>query len=264
MQSDSGRPALSISVVGEGIAPETVPLAELVALLRATGSLLKAIAEESDSAAPVVALTDVRAGSAAYAFAPVDQSDDSRFAPLVDLTYQAVRTRGRGFSRAVNSALDKLYSACPSGAIQLGGRGNVGPLEQLLMAQPLSLAAPSIDASTTLYGKVTSVVSTRNGYQITLKPRDRGARVELFTQNDLLAERAAQLFNQDVRLAARYALSLESKRDSWELTAITGWRASSFLGVIDDAREFLAREGIVVSSSRFERSLSDDDELEEA
>jgi hypothetical protein len=264
MPTDAERPTLNISVVGEGVAPDTLPTNELIALLRATSQLLKAVADEHGFAAPPIALTGVKHGSAAYDFAPVSRDEDPRFAPLVDLTYRAVRTRGKGLSRPVNAALERLYTACPTGSIEFGGRGDTGQLEKVLMAQPLAVAAPSIDASTTLYGKVTSVVSTRGEYQVTLKPRDGRARIELLTQNDLLAERAAQLFNQDVRLAARYALPVEGKRDTWELTAITAWKASPFLSVIDDVREHLAREGIQISSRRFEQSLLVDNDQDDA
>jgi hypothetical protein len=164
----------------------------------------------------------------------------------------------------VRAALLRLYTACPTGAIQLAGRSESGTLEEILMAKPLELAATSLDASTTLFGRVTSVVSTRSAYQITLKPRDGSARVDLFTDNDLLAERAAQLFNQDARVDVRYALSVDDKRDAWELTAIVSWKVSPFLSVIDDARGHLLARDIRVSSSRFEELMHDDDEPEDA
>ena len=254
----SNRPTLNISVVGAGISPEDIPIDELGTLLKATAALLRAVASDRKGTAPDVALVDVSYGSAAYAFTAVDSTNDATFAPLVEVAHRAVRLRGSGYSRPIRSALERLYGACTRGALEVGGRSKDGALENVVMGAPLQAEPISIEATTALYGRIVSVLCTKDGYELALKPRDGSARVELFTDADGLAEKAASLFNQNVCVYAAFALSREGKRSSWELLKVSAWEHKSFMKTLNEIRDGFIAEGVTIDSERFRRSRADD------
>jgi hypothetical protein len=251
------RPTLNISVVGAGISPEDIPIGDLGNILRSTASLLRAVADERELTAPEVALTKIAKGSAVYAFTTTDPTADHAFGPLVNLAHDAIKERGKGFSLPVRVALDRLYSSSARGPLQVSGTTRDRLLDAVTMAQPLPIVAPSLDAVTTLYGRLTGITSTRSGFSAMLKPRDGRARADLYTDVDVLAERAGKLFNQNVRVAAKYSVSSEGKRNSWELLSISPWESTSLLSVLDEIREDLASRGAAIDSERFERALFD-------
>jgi len=259
------RPSLNISVVGEGISPEDVPIEELGSLLKATAALLRAVANEQRVTAPEVALVRVTHGSAAYAFRATDPVSDRVFAPIVDGAHRAIRVRGSGYSRPVRTALERLYGACTRGPLQVAGRALDGSsFDAVTMAAPLQSEPLSVDATTTLHGKIVSVVCARTGYELTLKPRDGSARVELYTEDDELAERSASQFNQNVKLYAQFSVGPDGKRNAWRLLNVSRYEPRSFLDVLDEIRDELTLEGVDIDADRFRRALTGEAEPRDA
>lgn len=253
------RPLLNISVVGAGISPADIPIGELAKLLRAASALLKAVADEKEHDAPDVAMVDVSPGSALYAFQASDPASDHTYGPIVERVHLAVASRGRDSSLAVRGALERLYSACGRGALQVSGRVSGRTLEAIVMAQPLRLVAPNIDATTILHGRVAGVDAKGEGFEVWLKPRDGSARLQLLTEDEGLAERAGGLFNQTARVTARYTLSPDSKRDAWELLGINPWEPTGLLSVLESIRAEITANGMSIDSERFRRTLGEDE-----
>jgi hypothetical protein len=130
------------------------------------------------------------------------------------------------------------------------------------MAQPLRVLAERIESSTVLFGRVEGVSLIRDRFEISFKPADGGGKLTLTTERIGLAERAARLFNRTARIRARFARSMDGRREDWQLTQIASWEPSSIVDLMAEIGTDLAAEGFEVSSDRFANAIRSSRESE--
>ena len=245
------RPTLEIRLVGEGIAPGTVPIGELASILQATQGLIKALATEQGIAPPVVAVVGIKKGSDRFAMTPIEAEEDEPFGQLLKLGHSAAKSRGKGHAAETQIALDRLYRTGRIGAIQIAPRVPSMKLRPVLMAQPLHVVEPTVDVTTILYGRVSGIVAKSDGYEILVKPRDGGSRISLFTDIDGVADRAAKLFNRSVRARVKYAKTVHDDRSGFELVHVATWEPKGFLEIMSEVGEQARKDGHDPSAEAF-------------
>lgn len=109
------KPArLTIAIGGEGVSLRDVSLRQLAELLEATAATFEAVALEKQLPVPNVALTKVKAGSAAYELVSEDQGAERVYKSVL----QVVRDRGKDSSPRTRRGMSRMLQAA----------GKTGPL----------------------------------------------------------------------------------------------------------------------------------------
>ena len=245
------KPVMQVALEGDGLSPDDVPVGELVKLLEATVAALEAVARDEGLEVPVMRLSAVRQGSAAY-----DLTSQSPGAPtLVRRFCTAARQRGEGFGPGVRRALQRLHDSGKIGSIRLTPK--VPASEGKRASKPVHLAAPieaedlGREVGTEIYGRIVGLAVKGENTVVRIKLDDGGT--EEF-RVDGAEEAALRLFNKTVRarVAYTYAEDVIAER---ALEALSPWAADDLLTVLRDVRDELEREGVAVDVEEWLREV---------
>jgi hypothetical protein len=246
---------IAIAVEGEGLGPKDVPLRQLAELLQAAAATFEALAAEKQIDPPRLSLARITSGSARYELV----SEDRQAPRVAGAFWAAVKHRGKGTSPRTRRQLGRLYRA----ATRTGGALRVEPIDSKRTAKPIYLAAPidedraRIEEATVVFARVVGInIDSHENASVTLRYDDGGSG-EFGADLDVLTK-AAELIGQPVEANVTFAKG-EETRLALSIERIRRRKPqSSFMTVIEQARQSMAAKGIIYDSTELLAEDEDD------
>ena len=245
------KPVMQVAIAGSGLSPDDVPIGELVKLLEATVSALEAVAQDEGLEVPVMRLSAVRQGSAAY-----DLTSHSSAAPaVVQRLYTAARDRGEGCSPGVRRSLQRLHDSAKLGSVRLAPKMPSG--EAKSASKPIHLAPPiesedlGREVGAEIYGRIVGLAMKGESTMVRIKLDDGGT--EEF-RADSVEDIATRFFGKTVRARVVYTYS-EDLVGERAVEALMPWDGDDLVTVLRHVRDELETEGIKVDVEEWLREV---------
>ncbi|MBI4956814.1 MAG: hypothetical protein HY908_32655 [Myxococcales bacterium] len=242
------KPLLRLALEGEGLSPADVPIRNLVELLSAAVGALEAVATEAGFAAPVMQLTAVRKGSAAYDFSSISDTAPEAMRNF----HEAIRTRGAHVGVSTRRALARLYDASKIGALRVEMHVPGVRSKPLRMAPPIADQPLAFEHTIELQARVMGMfVSRDGGVMVRLRPIAGGPSMDLVADEDV-ATAATHLFNRTARAVYTEVVGVS---EHGTLHSLEPWESADLLDVLRGVRDELAADGVFIDAGAWLEEL---------
>jgi hypothetical protein len=233
---------LEFALAGDGVHLGSVSAEDVAELLKASTSLIRAVADEMGHKMPLVSLPAVREGSAAVLLT----SHGPGWQALRERAVAVIDEKGRGCGQQTRDALNWLF--------RIGGKKRsvrAGLVDERGRTQRRAVVWPAVNEDaepvrryrTTLHGRVVGISHLDTGEHRVQIARDEGGRAWLVLPPDIKKQVIANFDH-----SARFDVELAWPDDnSGILLGIDKWNdEADFLEVMNGIARSLADAGIVV------------------
>lgn len=242
---------MQIAIAGSGLSPDDVPIGDLVKLLEATVSAIEAVAQSEGLEVPVMRLSAVRQGSAAYDLT----SYSSAASVVVERLYEAARNRGEGFGPGVRRSLQRLHDSATLGSVRLTPKMPSGEAKRA--SRPIHVAPPiesedvGREVGAEVYGRIVGLAMKGESTMVRIKLDDGGT--EEF-RADGIEGIATRFFGKTVRARVVYTYS-EDLVEERAVEALMPWDGDDLVTVLRHVRDELETAGVKVDVEEWLREV---------
>lgn len=233
---------LEFALTGAGVSLESVEAEDVAELLKASLSLIRAVAEEMGHKMPLVSVPAVREGSAAV----ILTSHGSGWQAIRERAVEVIGEKGRGCGERTRNALNWLYRiGGKKRSVRVGLVDDHGRTRRQVMVWPAvnEDTEPVRRYRTTLHGRVVGIFHRDSGELRVQIARDEGGRELLVLPSDL-KKPVLEYFDHSARVDVELAWPDDG---SGILLGIEKWNdEADFLEVMGGIANSLAAAGIVV------------------